>query len=114
MVGPVIYIFGTPEQKAHFLPRILSGEDWWCQGYSSRGSGSDLASLRTSAVKDGDDYIVNGQKTWTTLAQHADWGFFLVRTDKDAKAAGRHQLPPDRHEVAGHHRAPDHHAGRRA
>lgn len=85
MVGPVIYTFGTPEQKAHFLPRILSGEDWWCQGYSEPGSGSDLASLRTTAVRDGDDYIVNGQKTWTTLAQHADWGFFLVRTDKEAK-----------------------------
>ena len=85
MVGPVIYTFGTPEQKAHFLPRILSGEDWWCQGYSEPGSGSDLASLRTTAVADGDDYIVNGQKTWTTLAQHADWGFFLVRTDKEAK-----------------------------
>ncbi|WP_168452855.1 acyl-CoA dehydrogenase family protein [Sphingopyxis microcysteis] len=85
MVGPVIYTFGTPEQKVHFLPRILSGEDWWCQGYSEPGSGSDLASLRTTAVRDGDDYIVNGQKTWTTLAQHADWGFFLVRTDKDAK-----------------------------
>jgi alkylation response protein AidB-like acyl-CoA dehydrogenase len=85
MVGPVIYTFGTPEQKAYFLPRILSGEDWWCQGYSEPGSGSDLASLRTMAVRDGDDYIVNGQKTWTTLAQHADWGFFLVRTDKEAK-----------------------------
>ncbi|WP_439567766.1 acyl-CoA dehydrogenase family protein [Sphingopyxis sp.] len=85
MVGPVIYTFGTPEQKAYFLPRILSGEDWWCQGYSEPGSGSDLASLRTTAIRDGDDYIVNGQKTWTTLAQHADWGFFLVRTDKDAK-----------------------------
>lgn len=85
MVGPVIYTFGTPEQKAYFLPRILSGEDWWCQGYSEPGSGSDLASLRTTAVADGDDYIVNGQKTWTTLAQHADWGFFLVRTDKEAK-----------------------------
>ncbi|NJM49546.1 MAG: pimeloyl-CoA dehydrogenase large subunit [Sphingomonadales bacterium] len=86
MVGPVIYTFGTPEQKAHFLPRILSGEDWWCQGYSEPGAGSDLASLRTTAVRDGDDYIVNGQKTWTTMAQHADWGFFLVKTDKEAKA----------------------------
>lgn len=85
MVGPVIYTFGTPEQKAYFLPRILSGEDWWCQGYSEPGAGSDLASLRTMAVPDGDDYIVNGQKTWTTMAQHADWGFFLVRTDKEAK-----------------------------
>ncbi|WP_296680728.1 acyl-CoA dehydrogenase family protein [Novosphingobium sp.] len=85
MVGPVIYTFGTPEQKAHFLPRILSGEDWWCQGYSEPGSGSDLASLRTKAVREGDHYVVNGQKTWTTMAQHADWGFFLVRTDPDAK-----------------------------
>ncbi|WP_225010337.1 acyl-CoA dehydrogenase family protein [Novosphingobium percolationis] len=87
MVGPVIYTFGTAEQKARFLPRILSGEDWWCQGYSEPGAGSDLASLRTRAVltDDGQHYIVNGQKTWTTMAQHADWGFFLVRTNPDAK-----------------------------
>jgi alkylation response protein AidB-like acyl-CoA dehydrogenase len=85
MVGPVIYTFGTPEQKAHYLPRILSGEDWWCQGYSEPGAGSDLAGLRTTAVRKGDKYIINGQKTWTTLAQHADWGFFLCRTNPDAK-----------------------------
>jgi alkylation response protein AidB-like acyl-CoA dehydrogenase len=86
MVGPVIYTFGTPAQKAKFLPRILSGEDWWCQGYSEPGAGSDLASLRTKAVLEGDHYVVNGQKTWTTMAQHADWGFFLVRTDSEVKA----------------------------
>jgi pimeloyl-CoA dehydrogenase large subunit len=85
MVGPVIYTFGNDAQKQKFLPRILSGEDWWCQGYSEPGSGSDLASVRTKAVRDGDHYIVNGHKTWTTLAQHADWIFCLVRTNPTAK-----------------------------
>ncbi|GAA0485679.1 acyl-CoA dehydrogenase family protein [Parasphingorhabdus litoris] len=84
MVGPVIYTFGNEEQKAKHLPGIRSGDVWWCQGYSEPGAGSDLASLKTTAVRDGDDYIINGQKTWTTLAQHADWGFFLCRTDPDA------------------------------
>jgi alkylation response protein AidB-like acyl-CoA dehydrogenase len=81
MVAPVIMAFGNQSQKDYYLPRILSCEDWWCQGYSEPGSGSDLASLKTSAVRDGDHYIVNGQKTWTTLAQHADMIFCLVRTD---------------------------------
>lgn len=85
MVGPVIYTFGSPEQKQRFLPGILSGDVWWCQGYSEPGAGSDLASLKTRAVREGDHYIVNGQKTWTTLGQYADWGFFLVRTDSTAK-----------------------------
>ena len=85
MVGPVIYTFGNEEQKAQHLPGILSGEVFWCQGYSEPGSGSDLASLKTSAVKEGDHYIVNGQKTWTTMAQYADWIFCLVRTDGSGK-----------------------------
>jgi alkylation response protein AidB-like acyl-CoA dehydrogenase len=85
MVAPVIYTFGTQAQKDRFLPPILKGEEWWCQGYSEPGAGSDLASLKTKAERDGDFYVVNGQKTWTTLAQHADWGFFLVRTKFDGK-----------------------------
>ncbi|WP_375459022.1 pimeloyl-CoA dehydrogenase large subunit [uncultured Enterovirga sp.] len=84
MVGPVIYTFGSDAQKARFLPRIARLDDWWCQGFSEPGAGSDLASLKTKAVRDGDDYIVNGQKTWTTLAQYADWIFCLVRTDPGA------------------------------
>src|ERR1043166_9160972 len=86
MVAPVIMAFGSPEQQQHYLPRILDGTDWWCQGYSEPGSGSDLASLKTRAERRGDKYIVNGQKTWTTLAQHADWIFCLVRTATDVRA----------------------------
>ena len=85
MVGPVIMRFGNAAQQARFLPRILSGDDWWAQGYSEPGSGSDLASLKTRAERRGDRYLVNGQKTWITLAQHANWIFCLVRTDPAAK-----------------------------
>jgi alkylation response protein AidB-like acyl-CoA dehydrogenase len=85
MCGPVIIRFGDERQKQFFLPRILSGEHVWCQGFSEPGSGSDLASLRTKAVRDGDHYIVNGQKIWTTSAHFADWIFNLVRTDPQAK-----------------------------
>ena len=85
MVGPVIIGFGTQQQKDFYLPRILSGEDYWCQGYSEPGSGSDLASLRTKAEKEGDHYIVNGSKTWNTMGHWADWIFCLVRTDPKAK-----------------------------
>lgn len=85
MVGPTLMGHGTDEQKAHYLPRILSGEDWWCQGYSEPGSGSDLASLQTKAVSDGDDYIINGTKIWTTGAHVANNMFCLVRTSSDGK-----------------------------
>lgn len=85
MVAPVIQKYGSKEQQERFLPRILSGQHWWCQGYSEPGAGSDLASLKTTAVRDGNDYIVNGQKTWTTLAQHADWIFCLVRTNPEVR-----------------------------
>ncbi|MEW6299274.1 MAG: acyl-CoA dehydrogenase family protein, partial [Thermodesulfobacteriota bacterium] len=85
MCAPVLFRFGTEEQKARFLPRIYNGDDFWCQGYSEPGSGSDLASLKTSAVRQGDVYVVNGQKIWTTMAQYADWIFCLVRTDPNAE-----------------------------
>lgn len=83
MVGPIIYTFGSEEQKRRYLPDILSSDTWWCQGYSEPGSGSDLASLKTKAERDGDQYIVNGTKTWTTLGHVADWIFCLVRTSSD-------------------------------
>ena len=89
MCGPVVYTFGTEEQKKKYLPGILNSDTWWCQGYSEPGSGSDLASLQTKAERKGDNYLVNGTKTWTTLAQHADWIFCLVRTETtDIKQEG--------------------------
>jgi len=86
MLGPVLIKYGSEAQKQYWLPRILNGDDWWCQGYSEPGAGSDLASLKTRAVRDGDHYIVNGQKTWTTLGQFANMIFCLVRTNTEVKA----------------------------
>lgn len=83
MVGPIIYTYGSEEQKQRFLPDILESNVWWCQGYSEPGAGSDLASLKTRADRDGDHYVINGTKTWTTLGQYADWIFCLVRTSSD-------------------------------
>ena len=85
MLGPVLIAFGSDDQKAHYLPRILADDDWWAQGYSEPGAGSDLASLKTRAVRDGDHYVVNGQKTWTTLGHFANMMFCLVRTRVDGK-----------------------------
>lgn len=85
MIGPVIAEFGSQEQKERFLPATANLDIWWCQGFSEPNAGSDLASLKTTAVREGDEYVVNGQKTWTTLGQHADWIFNLVRTDPEAK-----------------------------
>ena len=86
MLGPVLMAFGTQEQKDLYLPRIKDCEDWWCQGYSEPGAGSDLASLKTQAVLDGDEYVINGTKMWTTYGHHANLCFCLVRTDNDCKA----------------------------
>ncbi|SEO92188.1 Acyl-CoA dehydrogenase [Salinihabitans flavidus] len=85
MLGPVLIKFGSPAQQEAYLPRILSCEDWWCQGYSEPGAGSDLASLKTKAVREGDHYVINGQKTWTTLGQYANRIFCLVRTSWEGK-----------------------------
>ncbi|MEO4002005.1 acyl-CoA dehydrogenase family protein [Mesorhizobium sp. CAU 1732] len=85
MVGPVIYTFGSAEQKARYLPRISSMEDWWCQGFSEPGAGSDLASLKTRAVRDGDGWVIDGQKTWTTYGQYANMIFVLARTNPGTK-----------------------------
>jgi alkylation response protein AidB-like acyl-CoA dehydrogenase len=85
MIGPVIAQFGTEEQKREFLPKTANIDIWWSQGFSEPDAGSDLAGLRTTAVRDGDDWVVNGQKTWTTLGQYGDWIFTLVRTDPEAK-----------------------------
>lgn len=85
MLGPMLIHYGTEEQKTHYLPRILSGEDVWCQGYSEPGAGSDLASLKTTANRDGDDYVINGSKIWTSYAQFANKIFCLVRTSKEGR-----------------------------
>ena len=109
MLGPVLIQFGTDEQKQRFLPRAANVDDWWCQGFSEPGAGSDLAALKTAARREGDEYVVNGQKIWTSTAHMADWCFCLVRTDPQAaEAAGGDLVPADRHEDAGHHGAPDH------
>ncbi|RJF91721.1 acyl-CoA dehydrogenase family protein [Noviherbaspirillum saxi] len=86
LIGPVLYTFGTPEQKARYLPAILKGDEMWAQGFSEPGAGSDLASLKTSAVLDGDHYVINGQKLWTTEGHYSEQGFFLVRTDNTGKS----------------------------
>jgi acyl-CoA dehydrogenase len=109
MVGPVIIGFGSPEQKNFYLPKILSGEDYWCQGYSEPGSGSDLSSLKTRAVRDGDDYIVNGTKIWTTHAHHANRCSRWCAPMRPSAADGISFILIDM-EYPGHHDAadPDH------
>ena len=112
MIGPVIAAFAGKEMKDRFLPPTASLDIWWAQGFSEPDAGSDLAGLRTTAVRDGDDWIVNGQKTWTTLGQYADWIFVLARTDPERQEAGRHLDAAGRDGLPGRRAAPDH-AGRR-
>ena len=109
MLGPVLIQFGTEEQKKRFLPRAANLDDWWCQGFSEPGAGSDLASLKTAAKRDGDDYVVNGQKIWTSTAHHADWCFRPRSHQPECgEAAGGDLVPAGGHEDAGHHGAADH------
>ncbi len=115
MIGPVLIQFGTQAQQKQFLARAANLDDWWCQGFSEPGAGSDLASLKTAARRDGDHYVVNGQKIWTSTAHMADW-CFVPRADQPAGAetSGRHLIPPGGHANARHHGPPDHLDRRRA
>ena len=114
MVAPVLMTFANAAQQDYFLPRIISGEDWWCQGYSEPGSGSDLASLRTSAVRQGDHYLVNGQKTWNTLRAACRLDLLSGAHQQRSASPAGHFVFTDRHEDAGRHRTSHHHARRRA
>ena len=107
MLGGTLLRWGTEEQKRTLLPRILSGEDRWCQGFSEPGSGSDLASLSTRAVLDGDRWVIDGQKLWTSRAREANWIFLLARTDPTAPQARGHHVPARRHGPAGRRGAAD-------